>query len=314
MKKSKVAIFGSNSHIAKGLISNFLKEKKVFLHLYTREPDKVFTFLKTINKQDYKNFIVFKEYKNFVKSHYDAIINCIGVGTMKKPGNDFSDYFIVTEKYDNFIIERLLKTPDTIYISFSSGVVYGRELSSPAEKNTINSVRVNNITTEDYYAIARLNAETKHRAFKKLNIVDLRMFSYFSRFIDLTDSYFITEVMKCILNKKALVTDNVNIIRDYIHPKDLFSIITKCIDAKKINVAFDVRSSKPVKKREILEYFSSKYSLKYKINKSLKHVSPTGLKDIYCSTYNNMACIGYKPTFSSMDVIKTESKYILKKH
>lgn len=175
----------------------------------------------------------------------------------------------------------------------------------------MNSIRVNHIATEDYYAIARLNAEAKHRAFNGLRIIDLRIFSYFSRFADLTDGYFITEVIDCVLKKRVLVTDNVNIIRDYIHPEDLFSIIRKCMDAGKINVAFDVTSAKPVEKSEILDYFSSVYGLRYEISRSLNHVSPTGLKNIYCSNYNNAACIGYKPTFSSMDAIKQESKYIL---
>jgi hypothetical protein len=83
------------------------------------------------------------------------------------------------------------------------------------------------------------------------------------------------------------------------------------MDVGKINEAFDVTSSKPVEKREILDYFSLEYGLKYEIGRSLSHVSPTGLKNIYCSNYNNVACIGYKPAFSSMDTIKEESKYII---
>ncbi|MDD5530432.1 MAG: NAD-dependent epimerase/dehydratase family protein [bacterium] len=310
MKKTKIAILGSTSSIAKGLINNFFSSQEFSLHLYTKSPDKLLSFLDTI-KLPYKNFVIYEGYKNFLEPAYDVIINCIGVGTMNKPENNYSDYFIVTEKYDNMIIECLLKTPGALYISFSSGTVYGREFSAPAEENTINSIRVNRIMPEDYYTIARLNAETKHRAFNNLKIVDLRIFSYFSRFINLTDGYFITEVMNCILNKKILLTDNLNIVRDYIHPEALFSIIMKCIGAEKINNAFDVRSAKPVEKKEILDYFSSEYGLKYEVSKSLKCVSPTGSKNIYCSNYNNMACIGYKPLFSSMDVIKEESKYII---
>jgi nucleoside-diphosphate-sugar epimerase len=311
MKKLKIAIFGSTSHIAKGLINNFLRRGKFSLHLYTRSPDKVRSFLKAIKKSPDKNCVIHEGYRDFLKSSCDIVINCVGVGTMNKSGNNYSDYFMVTEKYDNLIIEYLLKNPDTLYISFSSGAVYGREFSAPVEKNTINSVRVNHIAPEDYYTIARLNSEAKHRSFKNLKIVDLRIFSYFSRFIDLTDGYFITEVMDCILNKKVLETDNVNIIRDYVHPEDLFSMIIKCLEAGRINEAFDVTSSKPVEKREILDYFSLEYGLKYEISRSLSHVSPTGPKNIYCSNYNNAASISYQPAFSSMDTIKKEAKYII---
>ena len=282
------------------------------MHLYTRSRDKVHSFLGTIGKSANKDCIINEDYNDFTKYSYDVVINCIGVGTLNKLQGDYTRYFTVTEEHDNLIIEYLRNSrPDVLYISFSSGAVYGRQFSSPMEENTASSIRVNHITTEDYYAIARLNSEAKHRSFKNLKIIDLRVFSYFSRFIDLTDGYFITEVMDCILNKKVLITDNVNIVRDYVHPKDLFSIIRKCIDAGNINEAFDVTSSKPVEKIEILDYFSSEYGLRYEISRSFSHVSPTGSKNIYCSNYNNAARIGYKPAFSSMDTIKEESKYII---
>lgn len=312
MKKSKIAILGSTSHIAKGLINNFLNSGDFSLNLYTRSSDKVHSFLGAIGKSPDKDCVIHEGYKNFMKSSHDVVINCVGVGTLNKLRGNYTVYFTVTEEYDNLVIGYLCNScPNAFYISFSSGAVYGREFLAPVEENTMNSIKVNHVTTEDYCSIARLNSEAKHRAFKDLNIVDLRIFSYFSRFIDLADNYFITEVLDCILNKKVLVTDNVNIVRDYVHPKDLFSIIRKCMDAGKINVAFDVTSVKPVEKREILDYFSLEYGLKYEISRSLSNVSATGSKNIYCSKYNKALGIGYKPKFSSMDAIKEESKYIL---
>jgi len=311
MKKLKIAILGSTSHIAKGLINDFLKSGDFSLNLYTRSSDKVHSFLGAIGKSPDKGCVIYDGYENFTKSSYDVIINCVGIGTLNKLQGNYANYFMVIEKYDNLVIDCLRNNcPNALYISFSSGAVYG-EFSAPVEENTMNSIQVNHVTTEDYYAIARLNSEAKHRAFKDLRIVDLRLFSYFSRFIDLKDGYFITEVLDCILNKKVLVTDNVNIVRDYVHPEDLFSIIRKCMDAGKINVAFDVTSAKPVEKREILDYFSLEYGLKYEIDQSLSHISATGSKNIYYSKYNKALGIGYKPKFSSMDAIKEESKYIL---
>jgi nucleoside-diphosphate-sugar epimerase len=309
--KNKIAVLGSTSHIAKGLIKNFLEDGRFSMHLYTRSPDKVVGFLETLGKSTGNNYFVHEGYKDFLRSSYDVIINCVGVGTLKKPGNNYSSYFMVTEKYDNLVIEYLLKNPNTLYVSFSSGAVYGREHSAPAEENTINEIRANKISPADYYAIARLNSEAKHRSFNNLKIIDLRIFSYFSRFIDLTDGYFITEVLNCISNHKVLITNNLNIVRDYIHPNDLFSIIRKCMDAGKINAAFDVYSTRPVEKREILDYFSSEYGLKYETGQSPDQVSPTGSKEIYYSINTGATNIGYEPTFSSIDTIEQESKYIL---
>ena len=72
--------------------------------------------------------------------------------------------------------------------------------------------------------------------------------------------------MESILNNTVLVTDSTNIVRDYLHPEDLFAMIVTCIHAGKINQALDVNSRSPVSKQEILDYFSSEYGLQYERN------------------------------------------------
>jgi nucleoside-diphosphate-sugar epimerase len=312
MKQTRIAIFGSTSHIAKGLIYHFFKGKGSSLHLYTGAPDKVRSFLSNMSKYSANDAVACEGYGDFMQHPYDVVINCVGVGTMNKLQGNYTRYFTVGEEYDNLAINYLHNVrPETLYISFSSGVVYGKGHSAPAEENTANCLKVNHISSEDYYAITRLNSEAKHRAFKNLNIVDLRVFSYFSRFIDLEDSYFITELLKSILKKRVFVTDNLNIVRDYIHPKDLFAMIGKCMEVGRINGAFDMRSSNPVDKKVILDYFSSEYGLKHTIVESLGYVSATGAKDIYCSNYDNASVIGHRPKNSSMDTIRQEAEYIL---
>jgi nucleoside-diphosphate-sugar epimerase len=311
MKKLKIAILGSSSHIAKGLINNFLQNKKFSLHLYTMSPKKTHAFVEAIGNSPVKNCVTHKDYDDLLQYSYDVIINCIGVGTHNKLQGNYTDYFTVTEKYDDLAIKYCSKHSSALYICFSSGAVYGRNFSAPMEENTANCIKANHVTTTDYYSITRLNSEAKHRAFTKLNIVDLRIFSYFSSFMDLADGYFITEIMDCILNNKILMTNDINIIRDYIHPTDLFSLIKKCIDIRKINAAFDVSSTAPITKKEILNYFSCTYGLKHKVNQLYKYTSATGLKNIYYSKYNKILAIDFKPSFSSMDTIKQEAKYIL---
>ena len=157
----------------------------------------------------------------------------------------------------------------------------------------------------------RANSEAKHRAFKTLNIVDLRIFSYFSRYIDLEEGYFITDVLTSILNGKTLVTNDENMVRDYLHPDDLFSMVVKCIDVHTLNAAFDVVSTCPVDKKAILEYFTSEYGLKYKINQSKKRTSATGYKKVYCSNYQSATTVEFKPRFSSIETIRQETKHLL---
>jgi len=312
MNKPIIAILGSTSHIAKGLVNNFLERGEFSLHLYTRSPGPLRRFLASLGRSTNKNCTIHEGYSEFQEKTYDVLINCVGVGTLNKLRGNYTVYFTVTEEFDNLAIGYLCNNrPDALYISFSSGAVYGRDHSVPVDEDSMNHIRVNHIAREDYYAIARLNAEAKHRSFDKLRIVDLRLFSYFSRFIDLTDGYFITEVMNCILTKKVLITDSVNMVRDYLHPDDLFSMIKKCMDTGKINAAFDVVSTNPVEKKEILDYFSLEHGLKYEINQSLGNTSATGSKGVYCSRYNAGLQIAYMPEFSSMDTLKHQAKYIL---
>jgi nucleoside-diphosphate-sugar epimerase len=313
-KRTNIAILGATSHIAKGLIFNFIKNDKFRLHLHSRSAERLNDFLRSIGKSPDENCIVVEGYDSFSKEDYDVLINCVGVGTKKTLGGNYHRWFTVTEEFDNLCINYLReKNQKSLYISLSSGAIYGRGLNAPAVEDSLNCLPVNHIKSEDYYAIARLNAEAKHRSFKDFNIVDLRLFSYFSRFANLSEGYFITDVLESILNNRELLTNASNIIRDYVHPEDLFLIVLKCIEVNKINSAFDVTSKKLVEKNELLDFFSRKYALKYKVENSLNISSGTGAKNIYCSKWNSALEIGYRPKYSSMDAIKLESEFILNK-
>ena len=312
MNKVRIAILGATSHIAKGLINNFLKNKTLGLHLYTKSLDKLSVFLESIDVVERGDCALYAGYGEFMCLSYDVIINCIGIGTVNKPHSNYADYFTVNEEYDNLAIRYLREcNPHALYICFSSGAVYGRNFTAPVEENSLNCLQVNHVNKNDYYTIMRLNSEAKHRAFKDLRIIDLRVFSYFSRFIDLTDGYFITDIIDCVLKRKALMVDEQNIIRDYLHPQDLFTAVRCAVNTDKVNGAFDINSTKPVTKQEVLDYFVAKYDLKYGVKKVFDHHSPTGTKNIYCSNYKNAVAIGYEAQFSSLDAIKEEAKYII---
>lgn len=311
MSKIRICILGANSHIAKGLINNFLQVDYCSLILFTRSSDKTNLFISSLENIELKNITIKEGYEEFYDDYYDVIINCVGVGTSNKLDGKYWKWLTVTEEFDNKVIKYLqTKSSEALYISLSSGVVYGNGSSVPAQKDTCNQINVNHISPESYYSIARLNSETKHRAFSNLNIVDLRLFSYFSRYIDLSDNYLLTEIINNINTNNKFITNNQNIIRDYIHPKDLFTLILKCIEIKNINDVFDVYSAGTVEKFEILEFFKTYYKLDYKIiDKQM--LSGTGLKNNYYSIFHKAEKIGYKPKFISLNVIEDESRYLI---
>lgn len=312
-KKTSIAIIGATSHIAKGLINNFISRGGICLFLFARKSEPVYAFLKEIVSKESKDLVVCEGYQSFSERCYDVIINCIGLGTVSEEPHIYTSFFMVTEHFDNLIISYVTKSPRTIYINFSSGAVYGRDFLEPAEENTLNKIYVNAITRDDCFTIAKLNSEAKHRAFDNLNIIDIRVFSYFSRFIDITGKYFIAELFYSLFHNKVFHTSEVNLVRDYIHPDDLFALITKCLTFKQINTAVDAYSLEPAEKKEILDFFTSQYDLKYKIEKTMKYHNVTGHKSIYYSLYRKAEEMDYRPQFSSMDTLRQEAKYLLQR-
>ncbi|MFH1541256.1 MAG: NAD(P)-dependent oxidoreductase [Elusimicrobiota bacterium] len=306
MKNKKIAILGATGHIAKGLIYNFSKTRYKNIFLFARSLTRLQYFLDEINC---KHKWIKKKFDEFKKYDYDVIINCVGLGTPSKVKESGSDIFGLTEKFDNMILEYLVSHPATLYINFSSGAVYGSDFTVPIVDSSFSKWNINNIKESDYYGLAKLNSEAKHHALKNFNIVDLRIFGYFSRFMELDVNYLLGEIILCVKNKKVFITNEKNIIRDFIHPTDIFSLVEKCIARKKMNDAFDVYSKKPVTKFEILDFFQKHYGLRYTVKKNINVSSVTGDKNNYYSKSRKAKKIGYIPKFTSLDGIVQESNY-----
>jgi nucleoside-diphosphate-sugar epimerase len=310
IKNIKIAIIGATSHIAKGLIYSFSRKKNTELFLYARSLDSLNNFL-YINKFD-TSYIKSSNFDKFQDNKYDVVINCIGLGDPAKIGNILRNHFQLTEYFDNLVINYLKENTETLYINMSSAAVFGTDFFKPADYLNKATIPINNITPDIYYSIAKINAEAKHRAFSDFNIVDFRIFTYFSRFIDIESGYLITEIIKAIKGNKIFITDEVNIVRDYIGPDDIYNLICCCIKCKQINSALDIYSAQPVHKFDLLDFIKSKYNLQYSIINNKDLSSATGRKMNYYSTNKIAAEIGYRPVFSSINLIDLELAYILK--
>ncbi|MCJ7571849.1 MAG: NAD(P)-dependent oxidoreductase [Candidatus Thermoplasmatota archaeon] len=312
MKPKKIAILGATGHISKGLISNFCESLQNYeLFLFARSLQPLRIFLKCVS-YEYNDKIHLKKMDEFNNGKYDVIINCVGAGTPSKVKALGGDILRLTETFDNLILDYLLSNNNTLYINFSSGAAYGKDFGSPISESSLVNIEVNNLGAQDYYTISKINSEAKHRSMVNFNIVDLRVFNYFSRFIDMNSKYLITEVLNCIKNNTEFITNSNDIIRDYVHPTDLFKLVEKCVLKHSINDVFDVYSLKPVTKFEILECLKDKYNLKYAINDNLDFINATGFKKNYFSINKKAEKIGYAPIFTSLECIIYESEKILK--
>ena len=298
----KIAILGATGHLAKCGLWVFSKDKNNEIYLFSRNVEKADCLIK--NEYICKN-IYPKSYNEFGSVEYDVIFN--GVGSWDARELSPKHIFGVTEYYDDLIIEYQKKHPESVSIHISSGAAYASQYVHPVDKNTEAKIKINEISVGDYYSIAKINSEAKHRAFSDLNIVDIRLFGFFSRFMSLDYPYFLSAIIKSIKENKEFKSVSGEFWRDYVHMDDFCNLCNNIAKQKNINTAIDVISRQPISKSNMLEFFSREYDLKVVTDETVE-LSKTGLKPYYYSIMRNDI---YTPQYTSIETIKSEMKYFL---
>ena len=306
MKQKNIAIFGSTGHIGKNLISFFIKNNDFKIFLFSRDIKK-FESLKMI----FSDTMSFNTYDDFGKNEYDVIINCVGISNPNAFEKNSRSIFDTAEFYDTMVLDYLKNFPTTLYINLSSGAVFSGEFDKPVDDSSTYKFDVNGINKGEMYSISKMYLESKHRSLPDLNIVDLRIFGFFSRFIDVNAGFFMSELLRALKNKSEFITDKKDFVRDYVNPKDFYDLTKNCIANKKINDVFDVYSKEIISKFQILEECFNKFDLKFKLVEKIESISPTGVKKNYYSLSRKAEKINYSPQFSSLETILNESSLFL---
>ena len=299
----KVALLGSTGHVGKNLTYYFGKEKNFELLLFSRNEKKL---EKTISQFKLKNNFTIRKYDEFDNLTYDVVINCVGLSDPAKIETSKGEILETAKIFDTLTLEYLKKFPKTKLINFSSGIVYGGQFSSAVKNTNLIDENFNDGKIKSEYVLAKVRSEIKHRMLKHLNIIDLRLFSFFSRFMDLSSKFLISEVISSIKQNKKLITNEFDFYRDYIHPKDLFLLLKKCINNNPINDVFDLYSKKPIGKFELLNSLKDNFGLQYEISLNSGFPSPTGFKKNYYSESRKAKLFGYEPQYSSIETIVNE--------
>jgi len=296
----KIACFGATSQIAGDLIVSMSDSGSYDLVLYARDIHKLNEWLALRGLGGRSGEI-----------DHDVVINFVGVGDPAKVALMGDSIFEATRYYDQIITNELKKNPTRKYIFLSSGAVYGSDFSTPANSQKQSMVSVNAIDSSQYYTVAKLYAECLHRSLQTLNIVDLRVFNYFSSSNNVDSRFFITDILRSIRTDRQLITSAQNITRDYIHPSDFFQLIDCIIKSPPTNIAVDCYSACVVTKYELLHFFSEKYGLKYKYDENFNAVKATGFRDNYYSEYKVAAEYGYRPLHTSISGVELEASNFL---
>ncbi len=299
----KVAILGATGYIGKSLVREFFSHGKEYeLCLFSRSVPKLESFVNSLEAAG--SYTIF-DLATFPEGAYDVVINCTGIGDTAKLKEHKADVFKITEDMDAMVIAYLEKNPSTLYINLSSGAVYGDNFQKPVDAASQSVLNINALTIPEYYAIAKINAEAKHRAFAHLHIIDIRVFAFFSQYVDMNAPFLMSQIIRALRDKTTFETKSDDIVRDYISPQDLYSLIRLMMEKGSGNECFDVYSAKSVSKFELLDFLKETYGLQYVVQESI--AAHSGLpKNVYYSENKKAAELGYVPAHSSLEGLKIE--------
>jgi len=296
-----IAILGSNSMIAMDIYKMFVQHTSHDVFMFARNP--------SINKSKYD--IDFLDYAKFQEFDYELIINFIGAGDQNKLILEKNNIISTSIKYDQMVMNYLVKNSKAKYIYISSGSVYLSDFNNPAKENdSIKICKSDLINEEKNYQYSKIIPELVHLAEKDLNIVNLRIFNYVSNSININQSFLVSQIFKSIVDKKTFECNEINIYRDFISDTELFEIINLVNDSCFINDSFDCFSKKPISLYELLNLMKQLYNLNYNFLKT-EIINETGIKLNYFSDSHDLLKIGYKPKRTSAEIITSVAKKII---
>jgi len=305
----RIAILGATSQIAKDLIISFSENSNHDLILFARRPDLVIHWLTTIKLNEKYSTHDFGSFG--VDKYFDAIINFVGVGDPAKAVNMGASIFDVTQKYDEMALDYVRQQPNCKYIFLSSGAAYNSTFDEPVDRDTKAVVAINNLQPNDWYALAKLSAECRHRSLSHLSIVDIRVFNYFSHTQDLNARFLIMDILRAIQLSKKFITSPENIVRDYIGSQEFYNIVSSILYSDGKNTAIDCYSKQPIDKMSLLQMMKNNFSLDYDIKQAGSLINATGNKINYFSRNYAAEEFGYIPKRKSVDIIKQEMSKII---
>lgn len=302
----RVAILGATGHVGK-VLAHLLPRPDTTPLLVARDPARALAVAESAGVAA-ENVIGFEQ----LASHdVDALVNCTGIGDPARLARAGVEIHDLTRRFDDSCLGYLAQRPETVYINISSGAVYGTCFDEPASDETLLELDVNAIGPQDQYTIAKLAAEARHRAMPDAQIVDLRLFGLYSRYLDLDASYLINAMVRCALSGEAFVTDDVEITRDFIHPDDLAALVAICASGDVGNTVLDIATGAPVTKTELLRSFSDRYGLRYELAAVPGGVAATGRKPAYYSTSRRAWETGWEPRYPALDAVIAEADHVV---
>jgi nucleoside-diphosphate-sugar epimerase len=305
----RIAILGATSQIARDLVVSMAADSVHDLHLFARRPEIVRQWLDTTGLP---GRYPADEFSALAGHEFDAIINFVGIGNPAQAVALGNSIFDVTLRFDEMALGYLRTHAACRYLFLSSGAVYGSAFDTPASRDTLATVAVNNLSAQAWYGAAKLHAECRHRAHTDSPIIDIRVFNYFSHTQDMSARFLISDIMRAIRDDTVLQTAPGHMVRDFLHPSDFYGLVSALLSAPPANAAVDCYSRAAIAKPELLTAMQQKFGLRYEVNDTAAGVNATGPKPCYYSLNNRAAEFGYRPQLTSLQGVLQEAELALR--
>jgi nucleoside-diphosphate-sugar epimerase len=304
----KIAILGATSQIAKDLIVSFSATADKHLHLFARRPDEVTKWLAFVNLS---GCYPVDDFSEFSKHEFDAVINFVGVGNPAQALAMGNAIYEITLRFDEMVLDYLQSRSNCRYLFLSSGAAYGSSFNEPADRNTPAIVSINNLAPHEWYGVAKLHAECRHRSYSEFAIIDIRVFNYFSQTQDISARFLISDILRAVRDNTVLMTSPDFIVRDYLHSSDFYKLVNALLSTPATNAAIDCYSRAPVNKPDLLIAMKEKFGLKFEVTEASISVNATGGKPHYYSLNKRAAEFGYQPGLTSLEGILQGAEKVL---
>ena len=306
-----IAILGATSQIARDFVGNAAATGHHVFTLCARRPDAVKRWAQQ-EGLDPNTIIEILGFESFGRGgSYDAVINFVGVGDPAAAQLMGASILDITLEFDSLALQYVKAHPSTRYLFLSSGAAYGSDFQEPATDQTRATFDINHLQAQDWYGAAKFHAECRHRALADLPIIDLRVFSYFSRAQDLSSRFLISDMLRAIRSNTVMSTSTDTLVRDFLHPSDFARLVQVLIHAPPTNAAVDAYTLAPTTKSELLSAMQQRFGLKYESVQGFAGLNATGRKSHYYSLSRRAQAFGYQPLLSSLDGVLMEASSML---
>ncbi len=298
----KIAILGASSHLAKAFIEQLhLTDRAIFdeLQLFSRQPQRVQDWI----QQALGSVKACLGYNSFAAGNYDAVINMVGISDARTLHRIGSEILLLTRQFDQMVISYLEAHPRCKYVFISSGAAYGDVFSSPVSDQTRAQHPIHSISTKDWYGLSKYLCEVEHRTLTHLQITDLRVFGFFSKWFDPNASFFLSQLAQSLVNRQNFQTDSTDFWRDFCGPEDLTQCLLKILEQPSLNASFDLFSLAPIRKLEVLSLLEHEFGLTYTMTSPNDVQGGSVVKSHYYSLSRDAARIGYRPSRTSGQVL-----------